>query len=173
MACCPPPGVANESAPCWSISAHQIEYSRNAPQATAHAAVDATRILGQARASGLVNAVLRRFVARRRISRPGRPKAPGRTAILNGWWLSSSLARVLRKHPGANNEHRRRAARGPCAQEQADYIEELKAAEVTGTLLTGLPLRAADRPVAIALLPDFVEGMVSVRTQGHSWRRSF
>ncbi|MGH8150592.1 MAG: transcription antitermination factor NusB, partial [Steroidobacteraceae bacterium] len=43
-------------------AAHQVEYSQNAPQATVHAAVDAARILGHARASGLVNAVLRRFV---------------------------------------------------------------------------------------------------------------
>ena len=46
-------------------SAHQVEYSRNAPQATVHAAVDAARMLKEERATGLVNAVLRRFVSER------------------------------------------------------------------------------------------------------------
>jgi len=44
-------------------AAHQVEYSRNAPQLSVHAAVDAARILGEPRASGLVNAVLRRWVS--------------------------------------------------------------------------------------------------------------
>lgn len=43
-------------------AAHQIVYSRNAPQGVVDAAVDAARALGAARASGFVNAVLRRFV---------------------------------------------------------------------------------------------------------------
>ncbi|MGD9599241.1 MAG: 16S rRNA (cytosine(967)-C(5))-methyltransferase RsmB [Steroidobacteraceae bacterium] len=43
-------------------AAHQVVYSRNAPQGVVDAAVDATRALGAARASGFVNAVLRRFV---------------------------------------------------------------------------------------------------------------
>ena len=48
-----------------AVAAHQIEYSRNAPQASVHAAVDAARLLGMSRATGLVNAVLRRFVSER------------------------------------------------------------------------------------------------------------
>src|SRR5688572_12704777 len=38
------------------VAAHQIEYSRHAPELTVNAAVDASRALGQARASGFVNA---------------------------------------------------------------------------------------------------------------------
>src|SRR5262249_118337 len=48
-----------------AVAAHQVEYSRNAPQASVHAAVDAARLLGMSRATGLVNAVLRRFVSER------------------------------------------------------------------------------------------------------------
>ena len=40
-----------------AVAAHQVEYSRNAPEATVHAAVDAARLLGLTRATGLVNAV--------------------------------------------------------------------------------------------------------------------
>jgi 16S rRNA (cytosine967-C5)-methyltransferase len=48
-----------------AVGAHQIEYSRNAPEASVDAAVDAARLLGAKRATGLVNAVLRRFVSER------------------------------------------------------------------------------------------------------------
>jgi 16S rRNA (cytosine967-C5)-methyltransferase len=48
-----------------TVAAHQVEYSRNAPEATVHAAVDAARILNSTRATGFVNAVLRRFVRER------------------------------------------------------------------------------------------------------------
>ena len=60
-----PKGVAAELYALLVAAAHQVEYSRNAPQATVHAAVDAARILKEERASGLVNAVLRRFVSER------------------------------------------------------------------------------------------------------------
>jgi hypothetical protein len=33
------------------VAAHQVEYSRNAPEATVHAAVDAARLLGSTRAT--------------------------------------------------------------------------------------------------------------------------
>ena len=46
-------------------TAHQVEYSRGAPEAQVHLAVDASRILEEGRASGVVNAVLRKFVAQR------------------------------------------------------------------------------------------------------------
>src|ERR1700731_1029175 len=57
-----PQGLPDEVHALLVTAAHQIEYSRNAPEATVHAAVDATRILRKPRASGLVNAVLRRFL---------------------------------------------------------------------------------------------------------------
>src|SRR5215203_4151871 len=46
-------------------AAHQVEYSRGAAEAQVHLAVDASRVLGEGRASGVVNAVLRRFVVQR------------------------------------------------------------------------------------------------------------
>ena len=52
-----PIGVPDEVHTLLVTAAHQIEYSRNAPQATVHAAVDATRILRKPRSSALVNAV--------------------------------------------------------------------------------------------------------------------
>jgi 16S rRNA (cytosine967-C5)-methyltransferase len=60
-----PSGVAPAIRALLMSAAHQVEYSRNAPEATVHAAVDAARLLEAPRATGLVNAVLRRFVAER------------------------------------------------------------------------------------------------------------
>jgi len=76
-------------------AAHQIEYSRNAAELTVHLSVDAARILGREKVTGLVNAVLRRFVAERGalLSRIDANLA-GRTAYPA--WL---VAEVLRAWP--------------------------------------------------------------------------
>ena len=57
--------LAPEISALLIAAAHQIEYSRNPAQLTVNAAVNAARMLGQVRAAGLVNAVLRRFVRER------------------------------------------------------------------------------------------------------------
>ena len=59
---------ASVSTPLRSLlaaAAHQVEYSRNAAELTVHAAVDAARLLGEPKAAGFTNAVLRRFVTER------------------------------------------------------------------------------------------------------------
>jgi 16S rRNA (cytosine967-C5)-methyltransferase len=166
-----PQAVASEIRALLVVSAHQIEYSRNAPQATAHAAVDATRILGQGRASGLVNAVLRRFVAEKAtlLSRVDR-KLAGRTAhpqwlvkLLEQSWPESAES-ILE----ANNEHPPLVLRVDLAHKsRADYIEELQAADIGGSLVDWAPTAVRlDRPVAVALLPGFREGLVSVQDAG-------
>ncbi len=68
-------------------AAHQVEYSRGAAEAQVHLAVDASRVLGEGRASGVVNAVMRRFVAQRVESvcrRRCRPRAAARASTLAG-----------------------------------------------------------------------------------------
>jgi 16S rRNA (cytosine967-C5)-methyltransferase len=166
-----PQGVASEIRALLVVSAHQIEYSRNAPQATAHAAVDATRILGQARASGLVNAVLRRFVAEKAslLSRVDR-KLAGRTAhpqwlvkLLDQAW-PESVESILE----ANNEHPPLVLRVDLARRsRAAYIEELAAADIVGSPMDWAPAAVRlDRPVPVTLLPGFREGIVSVQDAG-------
>ena len=92
-----PEGVAPEIRALLVATAHQIEYSRNPPQSTANAAVDAARILGQQRAAGLVNAVLRRFVAERAtlLARVD-VELPGRTA--HPRWLVEALQQTDQRH---------------------------------------------------------------------------
>jgi 16S rRNA (cytosine967-C5)-methyltransferase len=166
-----PQGVANEIRALLVVSAHQIEYSRNAPQATAHAAVDATRILGQARASGLVNAVLRRFVAEKASLLSGVDrKLAGRTAhpqwmvkLLEQAW-PESVESILE----ANNEHPPLVLRVDLARRsRAAYIEELAAADIVGSPIDWAPAAVRlERPVPVTLLPGFRDGIVSVQDAG-------
>ena len=166
-----PQGVASEIRALLVVSAHQIEYSRNAPEATAHAAVDATRILGQGRASGLVNAVLRRFVAERAslLSRVDR-KLAGRTA--HPQWLVKLLEQAWPESVDsileANNEHPPLVLRVDLTRKsRAAYIEELVAADIAGSPVDWAPAAVRlDRPIAVTLLPGFLEGTVSVQDAG-------
>jgi 16S rRNA (cytosine967-C5)-methyltransferase len=166
-----PQGVASEIRALLVVSAHQIEYSRNAPQATAHAAVDATRILGQGRASGLVNAVLRRFVAEKAslLGRVDR-KLAGRTA--HPQWLVKLLEQAwpesVESILEANNEHPPLVLRVDLERKsRAAYIEELAAADITGSPVDWAPAAVRlDRPVAVTSLPGFREGIVSVQDAG-------
>jgi 16S rRNA (cytosine967-C5)-methyltransferase len=166
-----PQGVANEVRALLLVSAHQIEYSRNAPQATAHAAVDATRILSQGRASGLVNAVLRRFVAEKAtlLGQVDR-KLSGRTA--HPQWLVKLLEQAWpNSHESiltANNEHPPLVLRVDLSRKSRDsYLEELAKADIAASPLDWAPAAVRlDRPVAVAQLPGFHAGVVSVQDAG-------
>jgi 16S rRNA (cytosine967-C5)-methyltransferase len=166
-----PQGVANEIRALLVVSAHQIEYSRNAPQATAHAAVDATRILNQGRASGLVNAVLRRFVAERTAllgqsdrNLAARTAHPAWLVKLLGQLWPQTYESILE----ANNEHPPLVLRVDLSRRSvAAYIQELAAADIGAQALEWAPAALRlDRPVAVSALPGFSEGVVSVQDAG-------
>jgi 16S rRNA (cytosine967-C5)-methyltransferase len=149
-------------------AAHQLEYSTHAPAATVAAAVDAARALGQPRAAGLVNAVLRRFLRERaECLKPVDARATGRNA--HPEWLVRALARawpaqcesVLR----AGNEHppltlRVDATRSSVAAQAA----QLAAAGIAAAAVPGVPtalLLAV--PVPVEQIPGFAAGLVSVQ----------
>lgn len=166
-----PDGVANEIRALLAVSAHQIEYSRNAPQATAHAAVDATRILRQGRASGLVNAVLRRFVAEKAtlLGQVDR-KLSGRTAhpqwlvkLLEEAWPDAAESILT-----ANNEHPPLVLRVDLSRKSREvYLAELAAADIAASAIDWAPAAVRlDRPISVAQLPGFSEGIVSVQDAG-------
>jgi 16S rRNA (cytosine967-C5)-methyltransferase len=166
-----PKGVAGEVRSLLLTSAHQIAYSRNAPEATVHAAVDATRLLGEGRASGLVNAVLRRFVRERQdlLSRVDATLA-GRTAhpawlvdrVAGAWPLEHS--RILQ----ANNEHPPMALRVDLSRRSLPaYLADLADAGLSGRGLDWAPAAVIlEQPVAVSELPGFREGIVSVQDAG-------
>jgi 16S rRNA (cytosine967-C5)-methyltransferase len=167
-----PKGLADPLHALLVASAHQVEYSRNAPEATVHAAVDASRILKEGRGSGLVNAVLRRFVRERaalfaRVD--GKPA--GRTA--HPPWLVKRLAeawptQICSTLLEANNAHPPMVLRLDLSrQDREQYLSELAAVGVVARAVEWAPTAIRlDEPVALSALPGFREGRVSVQDSG-------
>lgn len=166
-----PKGLADEIRALLIASAHQIEYSRNAPQPTVHAAVDATRLLKQSRASSLVNAVLRRFVAERatlfeRVDR----NIAARTA--HPAWLVKQLEQAWPDRYlsilDANNEHPPMVLRVDLTRNSvASYLEQLAQADIPARALDWSPAAVRlDHPVPVGKLPGFDAGHVSVQDAG-------
>jgi 16S rRNA (cytosine967-C5)-methyltransferase len=152
-------------------AAHQVEYSRGAAEAQVHLAVDASRVLGEGRASGVVNAVLRRFVSQRAellatvdSDLSQRHAHPGwLVALLESAWGERSEAILA-----ANNEHPPMVLRVDPAQLHAeDFLRswralgrEAKAVEWNADAVV------LERPVAVQTLPGFDTGAVSVQDGG-------
>jgi 16S rRNA (cytosine967-C5)-methyltransferase len=152
-------------------AAHQIEYSRGAPETQVHLAVDASRILGEGRASGVVNAVLRRFVAERARLLAEVDTEPARRHAHPGW-LADALFAAWPEHAAsilaANNEHPPMVLRvDPAQQTVEDFLRSWRA---LGRDARGVAwCRDAvvlERPVAVQALPGFDAGAVSVQDCG-------
>ena len=153
------------------VALHQLEYSRHAPQMTVSAAVDAARLLQQPRATGLVNALLRRFL-RERAALLGRSLAMPAAAAAHPDWLLQALRQAWPLQwpqiVEANNAHPpmslridlTRTTRAAC---QAQFAECGLGAQAPGWRPTALLL---DRPVGVGELPGFAEGRVSVQDAG-------
>jgi 16S rRNA (cytosine967-C5)-methyltransferase len=167
-----PKGVAQELHALLVASAHQIEYSRNPPQTTVHAAVDAARLLNHDRATGLVNAVLRRF-AREQDTLLGRvdKKLDARTAHpswllarLKAAWPEQAFADLL----AANNAHPPMVLRLDLSRRRREeYLDELRAAGVAAEAVawTSTAVRL-EHPIPLSNVPGFREGLVSVQDAG-------
>jgi len=154
------------------VAAHQIEYSRSFPQSVVHAAVDATRTLGEPRASGLVNAVLRRFVVER-APLYARLDADLAVATAHPEWLSAAIAQAwpaeARAILEANNAHPPFVLRVNLSRGSAqEYLAELAAAGHVGRALGSWAPSAIvlEKPVSVHALPGFSEGRVSVQDAG-------
>ena len=171
-----PGQLAREVHALLVTGAYQIEYSRDAPALVVNLAVDATRVLGQPRAAGLVNAVLRRFVREREALLPGAEADPAlRTA--HPAWLTEALIDAWPSHYErilqANNGHPPMVLRLNTRRRPADdYLGDLAAAGLAGCVMdwtaahAGSVAVALERPVAIGALPGFKEGWVSVQDAG-------
>ena len=166
-----PAGVPSTVRALLAVCAHQIEYSRNAPEPTVHAAVDAARILGAERATGLVNAVLRRYLLEHAalLARVDEGLA-GRTA--HPAWLVARLKSVWGDScPSileANNAHPPMTLRVDLSRLPAsEYVNRLRSADIDSQEIqwshSGVTL---ERPQAVDRLPGFAEGLVSVQDAG-------
>ncbi|HYM41345.1 MAG TPA: 16S rRNA (cytosine(967)-C(5))-methyltransferase RsmB [Steroidobacteraceae bacterium] len=153
------------------VASHQIEYSRNVPEQTVHAAVDAARILGRERSTGLVNAVLRRYLSEHRdlLERVDLDLA-ARTA--HPRWLVDRLGAAWGDRCTAileaNNIHPPMTLRVDMSRSNAD--ERMRALESAG--IESFKVQWIDsaitlkRPTTIDQLPGFADGLVSVQDAG-------
>ena len=153
-------------------AAHQIEYSRNAPQLTVNGAVDAVRLLREGAAAGLVNAVLRRLVTERERIFTRVDADPARRSAHPRWLfeaLQAAWPQQLAALLEANNAHPPLTVRlNPQHCSAEHYLEVLAAAGLAGRRLEAAGAAAAtavriEPPVPVAELPGFADGWVSVQ----------
>jgi len=153
------------------VALHQLEYSRNAPEMTVSAAVDAARLLQQPRATGMVNALLRRFLRERTALLARSLRHPAAAGAHPEWLLQALQQAWPAQWPQiveANNAHPpmslridlTRTTRAVC---QAQFAACGRAAQAPAWLPTALLL---DRPVGVGELPGFAEGQLSVQDAG-------
>lgn len=151
-----------------ACAVHQLEYSSHAAATTVAAAVDAARLLGVAKAAGLVNAVLRRYLAerQRRLAEVDRDLAK-RTA--HPAWLVEALRSAwpseLEAILAANNAHPPLSLRVDLGRSTREaYLQELAAAGLAGGLVAGIATAVTlEVPVPVTQLPGFDAGRVSVQ----------
>ncbi len=150
---------------------HQLEYSRNPPQATVSSAVDATRLLHQPRAARLMNALLRRFLRERAQLMAG-ALARGAAASAHPPWLLEALQQSWPEHwlqiVEANNAHPPMTLRVDLSRiSRTDYQARLAERGLAAATIAWLPgALVLERPVAVSELPGFEAGLVSVQDAG-------
>jgi 16S rRNA (cytosine967-C5)-methyltransferase len=153
------------------VALHQLEYSRNAPEVTVSAAVDAARLLQQPRATGLINALLRRFL-RERAALLTRALQDAAAASAHPAWLLQALRASWPEHwqqiIAANNEHPPMSLRVDLSRSARDsYQGQLAASGLSARAVSWLPTALVlDQPVAVTALPGFADGLVSVQDAG-------
>ena len=163
--------LAPEVSALLVAAAHQIEYSRNPAQLTVNAAVNAARTLGQARAAGLVNALLRRFV-RERAALLAAVDADPVAAAAHPPWLAAALRRAWPEQAtallAANNAHPPMTLRVDLTRIDRDaYVTLLRQAGIEAHASTWAPAAVElVAPLPVAALPHFGEGWVSVQDSG-------
>jgi 16S rRNA (cytosine967-C5)-methyltransferase len=152
-------------------TAHQVEYSRGAAEAQVHLGVDASRVLGEGRASGVVNAVLRKFVAQRaQLLAAADEKLNQRYA--HPQWLVEALRKAWGERAAeildANNQHPPMVLRvDPALGSTDDFLRALRATGRDATVVDwNRDAVVLDRPASVQVLPGFETGAVSVQDGG-------
>jgi len=151
-----------------AVAVHQLEHSRNPQESTVSAAVDAARLLGQAHAAALVNAVLRRFL-RERVARVAEVDADPATRHAYPQWLVDALREAWpdcwEALLAAGNAHPPLTLRLDGTRlERTAYLAQLAAADIAAQPVPWLPLAVTlDTPLGVERIPLFREGQVSVQ----------
>jgi 16S rRNA (cytosine967-C5)-methyltransferase len=155
----------------FAVAAHQVEYSRNAPEATVHAAVDAARLLGMTRATGLVNAVLRRLV-RERATLFERIDASLAGSTAHPVWLAEQIEAAWPQQAkavlAANNAHPPMTLRLDLSRTTPTaYLSQLVDRSIDAHAIQWSPYSISlDHGVAVDELPGFHQGLASVQDAG-------
>jgi len=151
-------------------AAHQVEYSRGAAEAQVHLAVDASRVIGEGRASGVVNAMLRRFVAQRAELLATADADIAQRHAHPRWLVAALQAAWGERHEeilAANNLHPPMVLRLDAALPADDFLRSWRA---LGRDARGVEWRPGaivlERPAAVQTLPGFEVGSVSVQDGG-------
>jgi 16S rRNA (cytosine967-C5)-methyltransferase len=163
--------VSNAIAALLAAALFQLQYSRNPPEASVSAAVDAARLLGQPRAAGLVNALLRRSL-RERVALDARLADDPIAASAHPAWMLAALQAAWPQDwaaivAGGNSPPPMtlRVDRSRIALES--YRVRLQAAGLAGAPVEACPnALVLERPVPVDGLPGFAEGLVSVQDAG-------
>ena len=144
----------------------------NRPQsahAVVHQAVEATSLLGQPRARGLVNAVLRNFLRQGTQLRDEIEKTDSGRFRHPQWWID----RVRIAYPAhweevlrAANAHPPMTLRVNMRRASVEgYLEKLAQADMRARAIGGTAV-LLERPCRVDALPGFAEGEVSVQNKG-------
>jgi 16S rRNA (cytosine967-C5)-methyltransferase len=166
-----PAGIPSVIRALLACGAHQLEYSRNAPEPTVNAAVDAARLLGRPAAAGLVNAVLRRLLRERSALFARVDQSLAQRTAHPEWFVErlgdcwpAQAVQILE----ADNVHPPMTLRVDLSRQSAsDYVQELVTADIGSKKIqwsqTAIVL---DRPRSVEDLPGFANGRVSVQDAG-------
>jgi len=151
-----------------SVAVHQLQHSRNPPESTVSAAVNAARLAGLAHAAALVNAVLRRFL-RERDALVAAVDAEPAARYAHPQWLVDALRAAWpdcwEALLEANNAHPPLTLRIDLTRiTREEYLQRLQEAGLEAQPVDWLPTAVIiNRPVAVEKLPLFREGLVSVQ----------
>ena len=152
-------------------AAHQVEYSRGAVEAQVHLAVDASRIVGEGRASGVVNAVLRRFVERRAELLAQVDQDPA-SRHAHPRWLVDELQAAWGERSeailAANNRHPPMVLRLDTSQLTGeDFLKSWRALGRNARVMEwNAQVVVLEHPVPVQALPGFETAAMSVQDSG-------
>ncbi|MBI1394438.1 MAG: 16S rRNA (cytosine(967)-C(5))-methyltransferase RsmB [Betaproteobacteria bacterium] len=155
------------------VALYQLQHSKAPAHAVVDHAVRAARGLGKGRASGFVNATLRRFLRERPLLVEHAARTDEGRWSHPGWWVSklrqqygdsqaeAILSAGLQRPPmGLRVNHRRQSTEA--------YLARLGSLGIRARYVGGAAI-LLEEPVPSATLPGFSEGDVSVQDVGAQW----
>jgi len=154
------------------VALYQLWQTRAGPHAIVDHAVRTSRALGAAGASGLVNALLRRFLRERDVLLERAAATPEGRWSHPDWWI----AKLDVQYPGdaeailaAGLDHPPMSLRvNPRRGSRENYLDLLAGERIAVRALDNGAL-LLQKPVPAARLPGFAAGLVSIQDAGAQW----